>query len=126
VTACTFTEFEDSLSESCRTCQEAHIQRAAVPADDAAETALESAANAVCAPAVNCAETGNTAADCLATCAVAAATVVTAASNGGTVCAGAYTCVPGDGACPAAVPAKASGAAVIAPLAALVAVAAMQ
>jgi len=89
--ACTFTGFEDSLSESCRTCQVAHLLRAAIPAEcsaasfsatacDAAEAAIEAAANAVCAPAVNCAETGNTAADCLATCAVAAATVVTAAT----------------------------------------------
>ena len=50
----------------------------------------------------DCVETGNTAADCLDTCAVAAATVTTAASGGGSACAGDYTCVAGDGACPGA------------------------
>jgi hypothetical protein len=55
------------------------------------------------APVVNCVETGNTAADCLDTCAVAVATVTTPASGGGTACVGDYTCVGGDGACPVAV-----------------------
>ena len=55
------------------------------------------------APRVNCVETGNTAADCLNTCAVAAATVTTPASGGGAACVGDYTCVAGDGACSAAV-----------------------
>ena len=51
---------------------------------------------------VDCVETGNTAADCLDSCAVAAATVTTAQSGSGTACLGDYTCVAGDGACPAA------------------------
>ena len=79
---------------------------------------------------VNCVETGNTANDCLATCAVAAATVVTAASGGGNACAGAYTCVAGNGACPAtqttappAPPPAASGATVATTMAATVAAA---
>jgi len=50
---------------------------------------------------VNCVETGNTAADCLSTCAVATATVTTTKSGTGTACAGDYTCTAGDGACPA-------------------------
>merc|ERR1740133_573362 len=56
---------------------------------------------ACCTADVDCVETGNTAADCLDTCAVAAATVTTAAAGSGTACAGDYTCVAGDGACPA-------------------------
>ena len=50
--------------------------------------------------AVNCVETGNTATDCLASCALAPATVITQASGGGTACVGDYTCLPGDGFCP--------------------------
>ena len=51
---------------------------------------------------IACVETGNTATDCLDTCAVAAASVITAAAGGGTPCVGDYTCLAGDGACPAA------------------------
>ena len=51
---------------------------------------------------VACVETGNTAADCLDTCAVAAATVTTEQSGSGAACVGDYTCLAGDGACPAA------------------------
>ena len=50
---------------------------------------------------VDCAESGNTAADCLDSCAVAAATVTTGQSGSGAACVGDYTCVAGDGACPA-------------------------
>ena len=50
---------------------------------------------------VDCAESGNTAADCLDSCAVAAATVTTEQSGSGAACVGDYTCVAGDGACPA-------------------------
>jgi hypothetical protein len=55
-------------------------------------------------PVVDCVETGNTAADCLANCTVATATVTTSAANGGTPCIGDYTCMPGDGACTAPAP----------------------
>ena len=50
---------------------------------------------------VDCMETGNTAVDCLDTCAVAAAAVTTAQSGTGAPCLGDYTCLAGDGACPA-------------------------
>ena len=52
------------------------------------------------AGAVNCDESGNTAADCTAECA-ATYILTTAASGGGTACTGEYTCLAGDGACPA-------------------------
>jgi hypothetical protein len=56
------------------------------------------AAEAACG-VTDCVETGNTPDDCLDTCAVATATVVTPAAGGGTACAGDHTCLDGEGAC---------------------------
>ena len=47
----------------------------------------------------DCIETGNTAADCLATCAVARATVTTGVAGAGAACQGDFTCRHGHGDC---------------------------
>jgi hypothetical protein len=67
------------------------------------------AAEAACG-VTDCVETGNTPDDCLDTCAVATATVVTPAAGGGTACAGDHTCLDGEGACIVTTPTKASDA----------------